>query len=127
MLSIHHLAIKAADVAQLAAFYQGLGLSELRRFYEPAEQLRSVWLQLGEAILMIERATEPRPTGPQPKDPPGGFLLALSMHPAEREGWQARLEAAGCAITGQSEFSLYFSDPEGNRLALSSWPEPSAS
>ncbi|MBS1110192.1 MAG: hypothetical protein H6Q88_2184, partial [Anaeromyxobacteraceae bacterium] len=37
--------------------------------------------------------------------------------------WEDRLVAAGVRLARRSHFSLFFRDPEGNRVALSHWPE----
>jgi glyoxylase I family protein len=130
VLGLHHLAIKARDVPALAAFYaETLGLAT-RAEHRDERGVRSIWLEAGPAILMIERAGEPAPPdGAAPRerldrDPPGLHLVALSVGAADRGSWRARLEAAGCAVLRESDFTLYALDPEGNRLGLSSWPEP---
>lgn len=56
------------------------------------------------------------------QEKPGWHLLALTISAADRNDWRTRLAAAGIPITGESAYSLYFSDPEGNRLALSHYP-----
>ena len=43
---------------------------------------------------------------------------------SERARWEQRLADAGVAIERTTAFSLFFRDPEGNRLALSHHPEP---
>ena len=56
---IHHVAVKAIDLARAEAFYVGvLGLSVLRRWPLPdATGDRSLWLDLGAgAFLALERA-----------------------------------------------------------------------
>jgi len=121
--SAHHLALLVSDLEGAEAFYQGLlGLELVQRHPLPGGGLRSVWLRLGDALLMLERADPAQPR----RGPEGGgwHLLALAIPPDERAAWETRLAEAGVPLTGASEFSLYFSDPEGNRLALSHWPAP---
>lgn len=124
VLGLHHLALKARDPARLAEFYVAtFELPELKR-HQDQLGLRSVWLQLGEAILMIERSDTPGPEPIVDGDPPGLHLLALRIEADQHQAWRDRLSALGLSITRSSPFTLYLVDPEGNRLGLSSWPEP---
>jgi len=118
---LHHLALGARDVESLAAFYRGvLGLPEVLRQSEPDGRLRSVWLDLGGPILMIERSTEPQRlvsgTGA------GLFLLAVQVSEEDRERYERALTAAGASIEQRTEHTSYSRDPEGNRIALSEHP-----
>ena len=117
---LHHVALGAADVDRVAIFYRDvLGLPELRRQHD-ADGLRSVWLDLGDATLMVERSRESaRPVDAIGRGP---FLIALRMAAADRTGLEARLEAAGAAIESRTEFTSYARDPEGNRVAVSCFP-----
>jgi len=52
----------------------------------------------------------------------GPFLIALAV-PAEQRGhFEARLHDAGSVVEARSEFTSYARDPDGNRVALSSYP-----
>ncbi len=125
MRTLHHLAIKSQAPQALARFYFELfELPEVQR-HTDAQGLRSIWLQLGEMILMIERAGSPSLHEYSfQDDPPGLHLIALKIESEEASVWRTRLENAGVTIESQSRFTLYFADPEGNRWGLSSWPEP---
>lgn len=119
MTTLHHLALGARDPALLAAFYRDvLGLEELTRHFD-GDELRSVWLDLGGAILMIERIAADAPARSTEKMQPGLFLLAVTIAEAERGDWIARLEAAGAPIEDSTSFTSYTRDPEGNRVAVS--------
>ncbi len=126
---LHHLALGARDVAALAAFYRDwFALPEVARHHDaPAADatggsgaLRSIWLDLGGAILMIERTTEParRVEGVGA----GPFLLAFAIAPDERAAFEARLAAGGVAVEARTGHTSYFRDPEGNRCAVSHHP-----
>jgi catechol 2,3-dioxygenase-like lactoylglutathione lyase family enzyme len=118
---LHHLALGARDVERVAAFYRHLlGLCEVRRHHEPGGQLRSIWLDLGGPILMIERSDEPsrRVAGVGA----GPFLLALTAEPTERDALEKSLAASGVPVEACTEYTVYFRDPEGNRVAISSFP-----
>lgn len=112
----------ARDPGRVAAFYRDvLGLAELQRHRQDDGSLRSVWLDLGGAILMVERTTRSR-ARVEGVDA-GPFLIALRVEPGERAELEARLEAAGAAVESRSEYSSYARDPEGNRIAISHYPD----
>ncbi|HEY5998476.1 MAG TPA: VOC family protein [bacterium] len=118
---LHHLALGAQDVERIAAFYRDLlALPEVARHRLPDGTLRSVWLDLGGAVLMIERTAEP----PRRVADVGAglFLLALACAAERREAWERSLTSAGVRIEGRTEHTSYFRDPEGNRVAISSYP-----
>ena len=118
---LHHLGLGAHDIEFVAAFYRDLlGLREVSRHHEPDGRLRSVWLDLGGAVLMIERTEEParRVQGVGA----GLFLLALAAGQAERVTLEKSLAASGSPIEARTEHTIYFRDPEGNRVAISSYP-----
>ena len=110
-LRIHHLALRVSDCERAAAFYSGvLGLPELRRF-EDAGRLRSIWLQAGDAVIMLELGLRGR--GP---DQGSGHVLALSID--DLHGWESRLAAAGIGIDDRTPHTLYVRDPDGHRVGL---------
>jgi catechol-2,3-dioxygenase len=117
-VELHHLAIRARDVAVVAAFYRDvLGLEVV-----PAPRPGVAWLRVGSGLLMVEpadAATEPR--GDRPSD--GLFLIALRIAADSRARWRARLTEHGVGVTHETAFTLYVLDPEGNRVGLSHWPD----
>lgn len=124
-MRLHHLALGARDVERVAAFYRDvLGLSEVARQDDASGELRSIWLDLGGALLMVERTGDAlravHGVGAGP------FLLAIRVAPAEREALERALEAAGAPIESRTAYSSYARDPEGNRVALSHYPEPAS-
>ncbi|HWR98923.1 MAG TPA: VOC family protein [Candidatus Methanoperedens sp.] len=117
---LHHIALGARDVERVAAFYRDLlGLPEVARHLAPDGSLRSVWLDLGGPVLMVERTGEPpRPVAGVGVGP---FLLALALSPAECEACELTLAAAGVPVESRTEHTRYFRDPEGSRVAVSSY------
>ena len=110
-MRIHHLALRVADVERSLSFYSGvLGLGQIRRQVD--QGLRSVWLKAGETILMLEG----RLAGAG-ANAGSGHLLAFAVD--DLAGWQDRLAAAGIAIEGRTEHTLYVLDPDGHRVGLS--------
>lgn len=124
---IHHLAIKVRDLPAAERFYREiLGLPVQRRWpSDDGQGDRSLWLDLGAgAFLALERASLART--PLAEEEPGLHMVALRIGRDERPAWVARLAAAGVPIYRQTDFTIYFRDPEGNRIGLSHWPDSSA-
>lgn len=123
MTRLHHVALGARDVESVALFYRDvLRLPEVARKLEDDGRLRAVWLDLEGTLLMIERTSQ----DPVPVEGvgPGPFLLAIAVSPAERARVERALEAAGATIEARTEYTSYARDPEGNRVAISHYPEP---
>jgi hypothetical protein len=124
---VHHIALGVRDLAACEAFYTGvLGLPVLRRWPDELGGDRSVWLDLGRgAFLALERvAADGRAAPPDAAgDRPGYLMIAVAIARATRADWEARLGAAGVAIVHRTAYTLYVTDPEGNRVGLSHWPE----
>ncbi|HTA93406.1 MAG TPA: VOC family protein [Polyangiaceae bacterium] len=121
MTRLHHLALGARDVPKIASFYRDvLELRELKRHEYPNGSLRSVWFDLGGALLMIEHTEEP----PRWVEGVGAgpFLIALAASRDEQERLERRLADAGSIIEARTEWTLYSRDPDGNRIALSAYP-----
>jgi catechol 2,3-dioxygenase-like lactoylglutathione lyase family enzyme len=115
-VNIHHLAIATPDPQRLAQFYESvLGLARVREW--PGEGgVRSVWLALGEALLMLERCGGSAAATPFTEKTPGLHVLALEIPAGAREDWRARL---GARLVHETEYTLYVQDPDGNRVGLS--------
>jgi catechol 2,3-dioxygenase-like lactoylglutathione lyase family enzyme len=113
---LHHLAFRTSDPVALAQFYGSwLGLPTVRRVEH------AVWLALGSGVLMLERRT---------LDEPGLVagsleLFAVEVSPTERLALRARL-VAGSMLEAETAHTLYFRDPDGRRVGVSSFPLGSA-
>jgi glyoxylase I family protein len=123
-LALHHLALQCADLESCEAFYREvLGLSVLRRWPRSEGGDRSVWLAVEGGFLALERAAEAPAAGPWRDGKAGLHLLALRIAAADRPLWEARLAARGVEVVHRTRWSVYFRDPEGNRIGLSHYPE----
>ena len=123
MLAVHHLAVKASDLARSRVFYvEVLGLPVLKT-HEDALGVRSFWRQLGagEAFLALERADKKEDLL-RHDDAVGWHCVALSMSVDARAAWIAKLEAAGHPVFRQTPYSIYVRDPDGVVIALSHYP-----
>ena len=121
MSLLHHLAVGSRDVERLARFYRDLlELREVTRHLHADGSLRSVWLDLGGALLMIESTDEP------PRSVvgvgAGPFLIAFRVERERRASMEQRLSEASVVIESRTEWTSYARDPDGNRIALSSYP-----
>jgi catechol-2,3-dioxygenase len=113
------VALGARDPERLAGFYRDvLGLPEKARHHHADGRLRSVWLDLGGAILMVEETSQSR----EPVDGVGRglFLLAVCCTAEERPALERALADAGSPIEARTAHTSYARDPEGNRIAVSS-------
>ena len=126
-LAFHHVAIQCADLDRCERFYREvLGLEVLRRWPGEGGGDRSVWLSVGDGdaggFLALERAEETPAPRPWRDGKPGLHLVALRIEPAERRAWEDRLEAAGVLVVHRTRWTIYFHDPEGNRIGLTHHP-----
>jgi len=124
-LAPHHLALRVDDLPRMEHWYRAvLGLPVVQRWPAEGGGDRAVWLGLGEeTFLALERAKPGGRTGQVSDTGRGWAVVALGIAASEREAWRARLANHGVSITGSTQWTLYFADPEGNRLALSHHPE----
>ena len=112
-LMLHHLALRTRDLGRLTEFYREVfGLVAVRT--QPGY---STWLSRGDAVLMLEIARDDEPAIPERSRE----MFALRVTPTERAALEARLGARGVAIEERTEFTTYFRDPDGRRVACSTY------
>ncbi len=150
-LALHHIAIAARQPAKLAAFYESLFDFERvlgKRISSGSVWLRMALPARGAdesepaataPILMFEQADDSISKTPPGQSKagdgeatafvaefaakaPGLHLLAFRIVPESRAAWVGKLRAAGVAIENESPHTIYFRDPEGNRVGLSHYP-----
>lgn len=120
----HHLAMQVRDIEGQAAFYREvLGLVELARHRREDGTVRAVWLGLPEGgFLALEEVAEEAERGTFRHQRPGLFLLALRIAPEDRAAVLAELDRRRVPVVHQTRWTVYFQDPEGNRIGLSHHP-----
>jgi glyoxylase I family protein len=128
----HHLAILVRDLPAAARFYsEVLGLLERQRHHRDDGTLRSIWLEVPQggflALEALDEASEDisEPPGAEPfrSSRPGLHLLALRIGADQRQAVLSRLQELAIPVAHQTRWTVYFRDPEGNRIALSHHPE----
>jgi len=114
-MRIHHLALRTQSPRELAKFYRGvLGLPELRSSRD-GRQVRSIWLDAGGTILMIERAEPGEPAIPERTME----LVAFAVSQTQHRRLRARLRRRRVPLDGETAFTSYFRDPDGRRVGIS--------
>jgi len=118
-VQINHIALKTQSLENLSSFYhEVLELSEIDRKYDDDKKLRSVWFDLSGSMLMIEKSK----ASPSDEEVCGWHLLALTIKPDERQTWLDKLSKNKITVESETDYSLYFRDPDGNRVCLSHYP-----
>ena len=114
MSLVHHLALRVHNLEAMQAFYASwLGLTVVRDLSP-----RALWLGLGQgAVLMLELRGVSEPA----IDVQSLELVAFAIDAGARPALRARLVALNM-LEAETEHTLYFRDPEGRRVALSSYP-----
>lgn len=110
-MRLHHVAFRTHDLGRLEKFYVDvLDLTVKGRHGD-----RSLWLEAGDATVMLEHAS-----ADEPHIPPGSMeFLAFTIIASEQHAWRMRLERNGVVIEHETDFTIYFRDPDGRRIGLS--------
>lgn len=110
-MRVHHIAFRTHDLPRLERFY----VEVLRFSVKTRLGQRSVWLDAGDAIVMLEKASEGEPQIP----PKSMEFVAFAIRYEERTPMLDRLEAHGIPIEHRTEYTIYFRDPDGRRVGVS--------
>lgn len=119
---IHHIAIGTENPEELARFYRAIFGYEV--ILPPGEDRGSVWLRTGSGtILMFEKAHRIDERDPEAFHIKqcGYHLIAFQIEKSETDEWLQKLKNLEISVEERSQYSIYFRDPEGNRIALSSY------
>ncbi len=118
---VHHLALRTQQLRKVVRFYCGvLGLAVLREQRLSNGKIRSVWLAADRTIVMIEAAETDEPCIP----PRSNELVAFKVAKRDVARMRARLLLHRVRIESETQHSCYFRDPDGRRLALTTYPWP---
>lgn len=112
---MHHIAIATPNLESMKRFYSQLpGLKWLKDNYTDTGMIRSVWYRMNYSpiILMLEKEN-------YSKSAHALVLAASSTQMTTRE-----LEALPLLWDGSSAYTVYFLDPDENRLGYSTYPNP---
>jgi catechol 2,3-dioxygenase-like lactoylglutathione lyase family enzyme len=121
---VHHLALLSSDVERTIRFYQDLLGFPLTELFENRDYRGSThfFFDIGHGNTLAFFDFPGLDLGPYAEVLGGLHHLAISV---EREQWErlrAKLDEAGVAYHQESNASLYFRGPDGERLELLSDP-----
>ena len=116
---IHHLALLSAEPTRLANFYRKVFDLKPLSIQRANGKIRSIWFSFNGTILMIERSHLKKSA----RTNNGYHLLAFTIKSNSAGVWRKRLSNHKIMISTESKYSIYFNDPDGNRLALSAYPD----
>lgn len=109
-MRVHHVAFRTKKLARLARFYREVvGLRVVR------ETQRSVWLDAGGTIVMLERAARAEPRVPRASLELVCFAARSKKDLAAR---RAQVERHA-RVEGETDYTFYFRDPDGRRVGFS--------
>ena len=104
-VKVHHIALRTNRRRALERFYgETLGLPTIQK------TTRSTWLDAGGTIVMIEKRGRGEPAIPKGSLELLAFAVTKRAHAALRKK---------LAIEASTEFTSYFRDPDGRRVAVS--------
>ncbi|PJZ68475.1 glyoxalase [Leptospira perolatii] len=110
---IHHIAIATKDVSALREYYLSLpGLNWERDQVTELGELRSTWFQSGNSRIMIEKEIECK----------GPYALIFD---GSDKSLRKKVELTfGKSFESRTDYTVYFRDPDGNKIGYSSYPDP---
>ncbi len=120
-MRVHHLAFRTKQVTKVVSFYRTvIGLEALRTRKSPNGKIQSVWLNAAGTIVMIELAAKREPRIPSKSLE----LVAFALPKAHMAAARKRLLQKRIRIEAETNFTIYFRDPDGRRVGLSTYLSP---
>jgi catechol 2,3-dioxygenase-like lactoylglutathione lyase family enzyme len=121
---VHHQALISSDVERTIDFYQGLLEFPLTDLFENRDYAGSThfFFDIGHGNLLAFFDFPGLGLGEYAEVLGGHHHLAISMERSNWERIRAKLEAAGVALHLESDASIYFLGPDGERIELISDP-----
>jgi glyoxylase I family protein len=122
--AIHHVALFANDVVRLAHFYVAtFGLVETARHLKPDQSVRSIWLSFAQNSKVPFIAIEHEAKSAQSNDT-GWAVVMLTIEHTDRISFLNNLKKQNITVERETSFSIFFRDPENNRVGVSHYPVP---
>ena len=122
---IDHAAISVADLARSLKFYTevlGLKISE-REYQKPGTEH---FLDCGTSLLGLIQGEKAGEKHLLQDAGLGGNHISYRVHTKDFDRYAGELKSRGVPITFEKKreksWSLYFLDPDGNKLELTAWP-----
>ena len=110
---VHHIALRTQNLSRLELFFSEVFRAKVLR----RQEQRAVWFQIGTGVLMLEIAE-----AGEPAVPAGSMeLLCFPIEGSDLASFRERLAEAGVAVEAETPFTLYFRDPDGRRLGVSTY------
>ena len=126
VLGIDHAAISVADLARSLKFYTdvlGLKISE-REYQKPGVEH---FLDCGTSLLGLIQGEKAGAKHLLEDSGLGGNHISFRVHSKGFDRYAEELKTRGVPITFEKKreksWSLYFLDPDGNKLELTAWPQ----
>ncbi len=125
-IGIDHAAISVRDLKQAAKFYMDvLGLSLTRREYlKPGIEY---FLDCGPSLIGLIQGDPAQGEHPLKDGGVGGNHIGFRVHSREFDAAVESLKAHKVTITfmkkREKSWSVYFCDPDGNKLEITAWPD----
>jgi catechol 2,3-dioxygenase-like lactoylglutathione lyase family enzyme len=125
-IGIDHAAISVRDLNQAVEFYTGvLGLKLTRREYQkPGIEY---FLDCGTSLIGLIQGDPAQGVHPLAGDGVGGNHIGFRVHSRDFDAAVETLKARNVTITfmkkREKSWSVYFCDPDGNKLEITSWPQ----
>lgn len=125
IIGIDHVALNVRNLDKAMAFYTGvLGLEiSARENQKPGMEF---FLDCGTSLVGLIQAKEQTPEHFFQNEGVGANHFSFRIHSAIFDETVEKLKAAGVAILffkkREKSWSLYFCDPDGNKLEMTAWP-----
>jgi catechol 2,3-dioxygenase-like lactoylglutathione lyase family enzyme len=121
---VHHVALLSSDVPTTIAFYQDLLEFPLTDLFENRDYQGSThfFFDIGNGNALALFDLPGLDLGPYAEVLGGLHHLAISVERSRWEHLRSKLDAAGIAYHLESDASIYFRGPDGERLELLSDP-----
>lgn len=126
ILGIDHVALNVRSLDQAMNFYTGtLGLKiSQREFQKPGIEF---FLDCGSSLIGLIQAKEDSPVHPFQNEGVGANHFSFRVQAQDFDAIHENLKNAGVPIhfakKREKSWSLYFCDPDGNKLEMTAWPQ----